>query len=117
MCHFFENDTEISVQALLATKQKEDEIVKSFIELFREMSVWCPHGMSQKMLVEISRHNPQTKILIKKKAIESRSWKEQVKQGELAEDMICHIGAQCSTRSTPAKKQHPQSSQYKGKEA
>lgn len=49
LSHFFKDDTEILVHSFLATKQKEDEMVKSFIE---HILMWCPHSMSQETLIE-----------------------------------------------------------------
>lgn len=79
LSHFFEDDTVISIHSLLATKLEKNEIVKSFVECFHEMSVRCPHGMSQEVLLEACKKNFQTKVLIKMGAVESKTWKELVK--------------------------------------
>lgn len=71
MARLFEDDTETSVHFLLATKQGDDEIVKSFIECFREKSVQCRHGMMQETLVETCRHNFKTNVLVMMGAVES----------------------------------------------
>lgn len=79
LSHFIEDDNRVSVHSFLATKQKGEETVKGFIKRFREMLVWCLHGMSQETLILARRHNLQTKILVKMGAVELKSWKELIK--------------------------------------
>src|SRR4051812_755332 len=48
----------------LLTKQKEGELVKDFIEQFRELSMRSRSGMTPETLVETCRHNFLTPILV-----------------------------------------------------
>jgi len=60
---FFEDDSEISMPTLLATRQRKRESVKAFMERFWNMALRCPSGMTQATLVETCRHNLQTSLL------------------------------------------------------
>jgi len=44
---FFEDDTEVAMPTLLATKQKKVKSIKTFEERFQSMSLSCPCYMSQ----------------------------------------------------------------------
>ena len=46
LARFFEDNTEIFVPTLLATKQKKGESIKTFIENFWSMTLRCPSGMT-----------------------------------------------------------------------
>ena len=52
LARFFEDDTEVTLPTLLATKQKKGEAVKPFVERFRNLALQCPSGMTQTTLVE-----------------------------------------------------------------
>jgi len=73
---FFEDDTEISLPTLLATKQKKGESIKTFVERFRSMTLRCPSGMTQSTFVETCRHNLQTALLAQIGVTECRIWKQ-----------------------------------------
>ena len=45
LAHFFEDDSEISVLTLLASKQRKRESIKAFIERFQSMTLRYPSGM------------------------------------------------------------------------
>ena len=63
LARFLEDDTEVAMPTLLATKQKKGESIKVFVEKFQSMAIRCPCGMSQSTLVETCRHNLQTTLL------------------------------------------------------
>ena len=63
LAHFFEDNSEISVPTLLATKQKKGEFIKTFVKRFRSMALRCPSSMTQSRLVETCRYNLQTSLL------------------------------------------------------
>ena len=42
LARFFEDDIEVSVPTLLATKQKKGELIKAFVEIFQSMVLRCP---------------------------------------------------------------------------
>ena len=46
LTRFFEDDSEVTMPTLLATKQRKGESVKSFIERFRNVALRCPSGMT-----------------------------------------------------------------------
>lgn len=58
------DDMEISMLALLTTKQKKDEPIRDFIKRFYNISLWYPHGMLQKSLVENCGYNIFVKDLL-----------------------------------------------------
>jgi len=57
LARFFEDDTEVSVPTLLATKQKKGESIKAFVERFWSMALLYSSDMTQSTLVETCRHN------------------------------------------------------------
>jgi len=63
LAHFFEDNIEILVPTLLATKQNKEESIKTFVERFQSRVLRCPSGMSQSTLVEVCHHNLQTVLL------------------------------------------------------
>lgn len=114
---FLEDDIEISVHSLLAHKQREDETVKGFIDHFREMLMRCLHGISQEKIVETCKYNFQTCLLIKMGVVEFRTWKDLVKHGEQAEDIIRSIVKHHAQSRISTNWLQLQSSRPKGKEA
>ena len=46
LTRFFEDDSEITMQTLLTTRQQKGEPVKVFVERFRNMALQCPSGMT-----------------------------------------------------------------------
>ena len=91
LARFFEDDTEVNLPTLLATKQKKGESVKTFVERFRNLALQCPSGMVQTTLVETCRHNLQTTLLAHMGVAECKSWKQLVLQGEQAETIVARI--------------------------
>jgi len=83
---FYEDDTEVFVPTLLATKQKKRESIKMFVERFRSMALCCPSGMVQSTLVETCRNNLQTTLLAQIEVVECRTWKQLMLQGEQAKE-------------------------------
>ena len=67
LTRFFENNSEVTMPTLLATKQRKGESAKSFVERFWNVALRCPSGMTQVTLVETCRHNPQSPGLGQKK--------------------------------------------------
>ena len=94
LTRFFEDDSEIIMSTLLATKQQKGESVKTFVERFRNMALRCPSGMTQDTLVVICRHNLQTSLLAQLGVAESRIWKQLVQQGEQAEEIVARVRAE-----------------------
>ena len=70
---------------LLSTVQKGGEPVREYIERFRNLSLRCPFGMPLPMLLQICRHNFLDRVEIRMGAVRAYSWKELVKQAEIAE--------------------------------
>ena len=73
LTRFFEDDSEVTMPTLLATKQRKGESVKSFVERFQNVALRCPSGMTQATLVETCRHNLQTSLLTQIGVAESRT--------------------------------------------
>jgi len=82
---FYENDTEVTTDKLLSTAQKEGESVRDYIERFRNLSLLCPVGMPLPMLIQTCRHNFLNKMKIHMGVVKAHTWKEFVKQAEIAE--------------------------------
>jgi len=72
---FFEEEADINMHTLLLTKQKEGELVKDFIERFRELAMRSGSGMTPETLVETCRHNFLTPILVQMGVVECKTWK------------------------------------------
>lgn len=102
--------------SLLATNQGEGKIVRDFIERFLELSIRCPHGMTQEILVETCRHNLLIDVLVNKGLIESKSWRDLFKQFEKVEDIIRHLKEQRSVRRGTTNIAPPHSSHSKWKD-
>lgn len=50
LVQFFKDETEVSVHSFPKTKQREGETVKTFIEIFRDLSMQCLHDMTKGLL-------------------------------------------------------------------
>src|SRR5947208_11673859 len=72
---FFEEEADINMHTLLLTKQKEGELVKDFIERFRELAMRSRSGMTPETLVETCRHNFLTPIFVQMGIVECKTWK------------------------------------------
>ncbi|ONK61137.1 uncharacterized protein A4U43_C08F26620 [Asparagus officinalis] len=65
LARFFEDDTEVSVPTLLATKQRKGESIKTYVERFRSMALRCPSGEQAEEIVarvkaeEVTQPKPQ----------------------------------------------------------
>jgi len=94
LTRFFEDDSEVTMPTLLATKQRKGESVKAFVERFRNMALRCLSGMTQATLVETCHHNLQTSLLTQIGVAESRTWKQLVQQGDQAEEIIVRVRAE-----------------------
>ena len=60
LSHFYEDDTEMTIDKLLSTVQRKGESVRDYIERFRNLSLMCPAGMPLPMLLQTCRY-PQPK--------------------------------------------------------
>ena len=78
LARFFEDDTEVNMPTLLGTKKKKGEAIKAFVEIFRNLALRCPSGMTQATLVETCRHNLQTSLLAQMGVAECNSWRQLV---------------------------------------
>jgi len=73
LTRFFEDDMEVAMLTLLATKQKKGESIKTFVERSRSMALHCLSGKSQSTLAKTYRHNLQTALLTKIGVAECRT--------------------------------------------
>jgi len=73
LTYFFEDDSEITIPTLLATKQRKGESSKAFVERFQNMTLRCPSSMTQATLMQTCRHNLQTSLLTQIGVAESRT--------------------------------------------
>src|SRR3954466_6035045 len=61
------------MHTLLLTKQKEGELIKDFIERFRELAMRSRSGMTPETLVKTCRHNFHTPILVQLGVVECKT--------------------------------------------
>src|SRR3954464_4730915 len=84
LSRFFEEEADINMHTLLLTKKKEGELVKDFIEQFRELVMRSRSGMTSETLVKTCRHNFLIPILIQIKVVECQTWKYLQEHGQIA---------------------------------
>ena len=70
---------------LLSTVQKEGKSVRDYIERFCNLSLLCPANMSLPILLQTCRHNFLDKVKVLMGAVKTHTWKELIKQAEIAE--------------------------------
>src|SRR3954466_988521 len=101
LSRFFEEEADINMHTLLLTKQKEGELVKDFIELFRELAMRSRSGMTPETLVETFRHNFLTPILVQMGVIECKTWKQLQEHGQTAQELVALVKAEEKNSRTP----------------
>jgi len=57
LSQFYEDDTEVTIDKLLSMVQKGREFVWEYIEMFHDLSLMYPAGMSLPMLLQTCQHN------------------------------------------------------------
>src|SRR4051812_48731139 len=98
---FFEEEADINMHTLLLTKQKEGELVKDFIERFRELVMRSRSDMTPETLVETCRHNFLTPILIQMGVVECKTWKKFQEHGQTAQELVALVKAEEKKNRTP----------------
>ena len=73
LSHFYEDDTEVTMDKLLSTVQKKGESVRDYIERFRNLSQMCPVGMPLPMLLQTCRHNFLDQVEIRMGAVKAHT--------------------------------------------
>src|SRR5947209_20606446 len=73
LSRFFEEEADINMHTLLLTKQKEGELVKDFIERFRELAMRGGGDMTPETLVETCRDTFLTPIFVQKGFVEGKT--------------------------------------------
>src|SRR3954463_1302933 len=91
LSRFFEEEADINMHTLLLTKQKEGELVKDFIERFRELTMRSRSDMTPETLVETCRHNFLTPILVQMGVVECKTWKQLQEHGQTAEELVALV--------------------------
>ena len=106
------------MSTLLAEKQKKGESTSDFVKRFRNRSLHSREAISEATLLEMCRNNISIKVLSKMGAVETRSWKELVWQGEQAEIILKRIESEEPQPQQNSDKQRPSrsSSNSKGKD-
>src|SRR4051812_15717193 len=89
------------MHTLLLTMQKEKELVKDFIERFRELAMRSRSGMTPETLVETCRHNFLTPILIQMGVVECKTWKQLQEHGQMAEELVAFVRTEEKNNRTP----------------
>ena len=82
---FYENNTELTIDKLLATVQKGEESVREYIVRFRNLSLMCPAGMPLPMLLQTCRHNFLDRIEVRMGVVKTHTWKDLVEEAEIVE--------------------------------
>src|SRR4051812_26170127 len=98
---FFEEEANINNHTLLLTKQKEGELVKDFIERFRELAMRSRSGMTPKTLVETCLHNFLTPILVQMGVVECKTRKQLQEHGQTAQELVALVRAEEKNNRTP----------------
>src|SRR3954464_1290918 len=101
LSRFFEEEADINMHTLLLTKQKEGELVKDFIERFRELAMRSRSSMTPETLVETCRHNFLTPILVQIGVVECKTWKQLQKHGQTAQELVALVKAEEKNYRTP----------------
>src|SRR4051812_7486175 len=101
LSRFFEEEADINMHTLLLTKQKEEELVKDFIERFRELAMRSRSGMTPETLVETCRHNFLTPILVQMRVVECKTWKQLQEHGQNAQELVALVKAEEKNNRTP----------------
>src|SRR5436189_1032312 len=89
------------MHTLLLTKQKEGELVKDFIERFREHAMRSRSGMTTETLVETCRHNFLTPILVQMGVVECKKWKQLQEHGQSAQELVALVKTEEKNNKTP----------------
>src|SRR3954469_10536411 len=89
------------MHTLLLTKQKEGELVKDFIERFRELAMRSRSGMIPETLVETCRHNFLTPILVQMGVVECKTWKQLQEHGQTPQELAALVRAEEKNNRTP----------------
>ena len=71
LSHFYEDDTEVTMDKLLSTIERKGESVRDYIERFRNLSLMCPRGMPLPMLLQTCRHNFLDQVEIRMGAVKA----------------------------------------------
>src|SRR3954468_18384930 len=101
LSRFFEEEADINMHTLLLTKQKEGELVKDFIEHFRELAMKSRSGMTTETLVKTCRHNFLTPILVQMGVVECKTWKQLQEHGQTAQELVALVRAEEKNNRTP----------------
>src|SRR3954463_1663040 len=89
------------MHTLLLTKQKGGELVKDFIERFRELAMRSRSGMPPETLVETCRHNYLTPILVQMGVVEGKTWKQLHEHGQTAQELVALVKAEKKNKRMP----------------
>ena len=92
VARFFDDDTEVSMATLLTVKQRKTESVSNLVKRFRNRSLHSRDRVSEATLIEMCRNNLSISVLSNMGAVEARSWKDLLRQGEQVESMLKHMG-------------------------
>jgi len=75
--------------------QKGGESVQKYIERFLNLSLMYLAGMPLPMLLQTCRHNFFDRVKVRTGAVKAHTWKEIIKQAEIAEKSLRSLSPQC----------------------
>src|SRR3954467_11061426 len=101
LSRFFEEEADVNMHTLLLTKQKKGELVKDFIERFRELAMRIRSGMTPETLVETCCHNFLTPILVQMGVVECKTWKQLQEHNQTAEELVALVRTEEKNNRTP----------------
>src|SRR5436189_1835260 len=101
LSRFFEEEADINMHTLLLTKQKEGELVKDFIERFRELAMRSRSCMTPETQVEMCRHKFLTPILVQMGVVECKTWKQLQEHSQTAEEMVTLVKVEEKINKAP----------------
>ena len=82
LAKFFDDDTEISIGSLLDEKQKDGELVDTFVKRFRNKAMNCRDPITEEFILQICHNNLALDVLEAMGTTPSKTWKDLKVRGE-----------------------------------
>ncbi|XP_020245404.1 uncharacterized protein LOC109823536 [Asparagus officinalis] len=91
--NFFDDNTEVSIGALLEEKQKDSELVDSFVKHFRNKAMNCKDPIIEEFILQTYHNNLSIDVLEVMGVVPLTTWKELKLHGEQVECFLKRKGA------------------------
>ena len=106
LTNFFDDDTEISIGSLLDEKQKDGELVDTFVKRFRNKAMNCRDPITEEFILQTYHNNLALDVLEAMGTAPSKTWKDLKVRGEQAERFLRRKKAKRGQQATNAPKQN-----------